>query len=527
MSLLRDLGAGAYQAIAERFRADGWSNPITGMGTVSRDRQQSTDYQERTPFQPMFTAGLYMGDAIAARIADAKPKGALRRGILTSNAAVTKQLAKLRTADVVAFGLAAGLATGGALVVPITGDKSPETPRPDGQALQPITRLEMFDRQQVENSRTAGVLDGCFRVTPLDSPAFVIHRSRCLVFGGIPTLHKHKHTNAGWDHSIYDRIYDGLRMFHDGYLSLGHMIGDASQGVLTMKGIMAQLGQEGGKERLAERAQIMSFYRAINRTMLLDAGDGETFTKVPTQFSGVPDSIDRFANFLSAITGIPVTVLMGQSPAGLNATGASDVLLWYDELKTYQLAEVSPAIEQLVDMIAPGTTIAFPELYQPTDKEKADLQKVRADTHKVWIDAGALFPEELAAAIATGKEPKPEMSLRMLPPDQAPDPAALPAGAPTEAAPTEAKSNISITPSDQTVVLKVRHALEYLGQDPMSFGPEDAELTVLEFKAKRASLLALTAGAESGADPNAPPEPPAPVAPPDAPPAAPPTETPA
>ncbi len=513
MALLKELGSAAFQAIAEQYvRADGWFNTVTGLGTAAADKSMSTEFTPSVPLRPEFTSELYQGDPIAARIANARPKGALRRGILTTDASVTADFVRLRCADIVAHGLGAGLATGCAIVVPITGDPSPEKPRAPGTPLKPIERLDMFDRLQLENDRTSGIPKDTFRVSPLDGPQFLIHKSRCLVFGGVPTLHRKKYENNGWDLSIFDSILAALRKFNDGYLNLGHMVGDASQGVLTIKGLMAQLGQTGGKDRMAARAQLMAFFRAVNRTMILDADGNETYTKVATSWAGLPDVIDRFANYLSAVTGIPVTVIMGQAPAGLNATGDSDIRLWYDEVKTYQQSEVAPALNSLADMIKPGTTVAFPELYQLTDKEKAEVELLRAQKHKLWVDMMAVYPEEIARAIADGKEPIPVMSERLPATVQdQPDPAELPAL--PAATPESAESKITITPSDQTIITTVAKALESLGMDPMTFGPDDAKLTMLEFKAKRGALVAAAAAAEAGTDPNAPPAAPATPAP--------------
>ena len=47
--------------------------------------------------------------------------------------------------------------------------------------------------------------------------------------------------------------------------------------------------------------------------------------------TGVTEVMDRMINMVAAVSGIPVTVLMGQAPAGLNATTSeSDIRSWYD-----------------------------------------------------------------------------------------------------------------------------------------------------------------------------------------------------
>jgi hypothetical protein len=97
---------------------------------------------------------------------------------------------------------------------------------------------------------------------------------------------------------------------------------------------------------------------------------------------------------------------MGQSPAGLNATGESDTRLWYDQVEAYQNQTLLPAAQRFYEImfaaqdfdgVAPdGWSIRFERLWQVSDVEQAALEASVAQKDKIYIDAGVLLAEEVA-----------------------------------------------------------------------------------------------------------------------------------
>jgi len=99
---------------------------------------------------------------------------------------------------------------------------------------------------------------------------------------------------------------------------------------------------------------------------------------------------------------MPVTLLMGRSPAGENATGASDFKHWYDSIAAEQQKSMTPKLLRLYSILARGTapmlSVEWHPLQEPTEREREEIKKLRADRHKVYIDGAVLFPEEVALA---------------------------------------------------------------------------------------------------------------------------------
>jgi phage-related protein (TIGR01555 family) len=228
---------------------------------------------------------------------------------------------------------------------------------------------------------------------------FFVHRSRCLVFGGALTADQEKETRAGWDASILQAPYDKIRDFQNSYGSLVHLLSDASTAVFKIRGLLDMIANK-TNEDVSTRMQLMDLMRSVFRSVVLDADQGESFDKVQTQFSGVGDVVEHINGLISSVTEIPQTVLFGRSPAGMNATGESDIRIWYDRIESYHKEEIEPQLERILEIIAPdeGYKFKFVPLWQPLPKEQAETRKLNADADAVYMDREALMPEEVTRA---------------------------------------------------------------------------------------------------------------------------------
>jgi phage-related protein (TIGR01555 family) len=410
MNAAQKAGA-ALARIGSVLRGDGWQNLLSGLGT-SRDRAEGAEWVPDDTIDRATLAFLFRSNAIARRIVSVYPAEALRRG-WTIDPKVNKLLTRLQVREKFQEAATWGRLYGAGVIVLGIQDGIDDKSKPlrKGGPYR-ITFLDVYDRRQVERGQTytdpADRRYGqakTFRITPVHGNMVEIHRSRCLIFGGAITDNVQRYANAGWDDSVLQTCHRDIRDFDTAYQALGHMLTDASQSVVKMQGFIAAMGAEGAQgsvaqDALATRARLLDLTRSIARTLILDADGGESFEKISTQFSGVPETIDRIANRLSAATEIPVTVLMGQAPAGLAATGDADVRNWYSTVGTYRQHEIQPRLERLLSLMAPEAieTLKWPPLWEPTEKEQAETDKLRADTHAVYIDKDVLLPEEVAEA---------------------------------------------------------------------------------------------------------------------------------
>lgn len=404
-------------------RADGWINAWTGLGT-GRDKTTAGRFENVVPLTDAELSWLYNGDPMAAKIVDTPPRQMLRQGFTVTDkdqGAATAVQTRARVLDVrtkLEEGHIWGRTFGGAVVM-IGADDGQDSSLPlDETRIKSLDFLQVYDRRQVypqtfhKNTRSPKYGEpAVYRITPYDGTESYVHETRLILCRGAFTGLQERRTMNHWDYSVLQRPYDTLRQFWANHKAAEHMMTDASQAVLKLKGLFSQIAS-GDLTLLQTRAQFLDLSRSVARAVLLDADSGESLEKIQTAFAGVPDMLAKSAQLLAAVSGIPVTIIMGQAPAGLNATGDSDIRNFYDTLQVDRELILRPDLERLIHLIAlslgirskPG--IEFPPLWQETRKEEAEREKLEADTDNVRIQSQVLTPEEVALARYSGDKPR-------------------------------------------------------------------------------------------------------------------------
>lgn len=422
-------------AMAES-RLDGWQNLISGLGTT-RDKAQYGEWMAGGPLPDGLLELLYAEDHFASRIVDAIPEEALRQGfgVMVRPTANPSEDEPSEGADVAsaildacdAWGAEAKTLEGaiwgrlfglGALFIGADDGRDPVEPLNE-KHIEKIDFIRVLDRQSLTIrtrypglSKDAGEAE-TYWLHPVDAagdPAVMrpVHASRLIVFPGAPTTRRTRAENGGFHDSVLRRVYTTLRSCEANWQSVCHLMTDLAQAVFKIKGLM-ELVTAGQEEIIKKRVEIVDLCRSVARAIAIDA-DGESFERTPTPLTGVPELVQQTWLVLASAAQIPVTVLMGQSPTGFDATGESDLTWWYDTVRKYQRQVLRPALLRLVRLICAakdGPTagriparleITFPDLWQGTPKDKAAREKAVADRDIAYVERGILTPEEVALA---------------------------------------------------------------------------------------------------------------------------------
>jgi hypothetical protein len=140
--------------------------------------------------------------------------------------------------------------------------------------------------------------------------------------------------------------------------------------------------------------------RSINNTVVIDSA--ESYDLKSTPLSGVSDILDRFGLALSAVTGIPESLLFGRQQGGLNSTGKSDLENWYAKVGQGQNTILLPALDKLVTVqlhvmgkYVDDYLIKFNPLSIPSSKDTAETDYKRAQTFEILNNIGALDASEI------------------------------------------------------------------------------------------------------------------------------------
>lgn len=273
--------------------------------------------------------------------------------------------------------------------------------------LQDMTVMSRYRDGSPEMYRWSPRRDG--DVTPKD-----IHASRVMVFPGAMTTNRGRQLNKWWDHSVLQRVYAVLLSFDQMWGSVDHMFADASQSVFKMQGLIQGLAEADGdgENDVMTRLSVMDMSRSTAKAIVLEAGlDGknaEDFQVIERKtLSDLDGMVQQYYVRLAAAAKMPLTVLLGMSPAGMNATGESDMALWYNTVDIYRKQVLAPRLLKLVRLIAAGLGVAdpedweivWPELARPKPLDVKTAEKMAIDAVAALITNQVILPEEAALAL--------------------------------------------------------------------------------------------------------------------------------
>lgn len=398
-------------------RSDGWVSLTRGLGTT-RDKTNDGYFSADTILDNMQINSLYYNDDLSAKIVNKIVKDAFSRGVCFTSQddpenKIEKKLDGLEIARTYQDALTWARLFGGAIII-VGAD--------DGQTLDmPLipSRVRRVDWLLVVDKRYAPSLTACTELGPrfgfpetyqVNSTAngatysAQVHASRCIQIDGEPVDRMRRAQLQGYGQSVLQRPYAVLRDFGLSFKSASIMLADANQGVFSMDGLLEAVASN-RQEDVVTRMQLMDMGRSVSRSILLDA-QREKFEKVATSFSGVSDMLDRLMMRLSSATGIPVSILMGRSAAGMNATGDLDLETWNKEVQAFQ-TDISKGLERLFSLCAmplfprgavPSFTAKFPPLGEDSMQTRAAVYGVTATADLAYINAGVLQPQEVAIA---------------------------------------------------------------------------------------------------------------------------------
>lgn len=397
--------------ISDKLRVlDGWLNTLTGLGT-SRDRRLNYSLQRRVELTDEDLATLYQEEWLARRIVELLPSHALRKeptGLTDAQWRTWHDLNRheLYPHGVFLQGLYTGRLFGGAVIVVgfERGDPTEPAPEPGpGSAVSwldvvPWQMLTVEQRETDANSPRFG-LPVLLKITGQHvRRGLTFHVSRAVICDGVARAVPDTTAVKPWQ-SVLEGVAETLRDYGVSWGAVANLLDEASIGVLKMKGLTAMLAAKDQTVATA-RLQQMAMSKSMVRTLFLDAdanGGDESFTRTEVGFTGLPQLMQQITLRMSGAAGISAARLFGQEPAGMNATGESDLRQDYDSISEYR-QRMSVKLETLMRWVlqAPGLELEWPALWEPTDAEKATTRQALATADKIWYDMGALTGIDVA-----------------------------------------------------------------------------------------------------------------------------------
>lgn len=292
---------------------------------------------------------------------------------------------------------------GGSAIFIGTGDANPELPldieRAGKGGLKYLTVLSRRDM-------TAGPIEQDVTSEYHGKPSYYevtganamvrIHPSRLILFVGARQPDPLMSMNAldGWGDSILTATLDAIKNADSTAGNIASLIFEAKIDIIRIPNFMASLSDAEYRSKLLERYTLANMSKGINGTLLLDKE--EEYETKSAQVAGLTDILMAFMQIVSGAADIPVTRLLGQSPAGMNSTGTSDMKNYHDRIQSIQTLEMTPALHHSDECLIrsalgnrpPEVYYTWAPLEQMSEKERADIFKTTADAARAIVGSG-------------------------------------------------------------------------------------------------------------------------------------------
>lgn len=308
---------------------------------------------------------------------------------------------------------------GGALILVTAGDHASElTPESISKggliAVNVVSRWEItpddFDKDLASPTYR---LPRKFRIDS-DGRQSNIHPSRVIPFRGdpIPAGTAVDDIEAYWGDCQLLRVFSAVENSDHAQAWFVELIKKAKLLRIGIPDLLDMLSSEAGKKQLNERvALIAQGENTLNATVYRSGtgtdDPGEKIDDYQVTWAGIPAMMDAIDQRMAAVSGIPFTKIMGRSPAGMNATGESDMNNWWDTVGDGQENETRPCLEQLDPILIRSAGAANPDkvwwlwapLRKPTEKEEAETFKIVMEAITALIASGMVPDEAMARAV--------------------------------------------------------------------------------------------------------------------------------
>ncbi|PKF31939.1 DUF1073 domain-containing protein [Acinetobacter proteolyticus] len=225
-----------------------------------------------------------------------------------------------------------------------------------------------------------------------------IHYSRVIRMDGVELPYNQSITENLWGQSVIERLLDRLTIFDSATLGAGQLVYKAHLRTYKVKGLRAIIAK-GGQffDALVKQIEQIRIWQSNEGMTLMDAED--EFETHQYSFTGLDNLLLQFGQQISGATGIPLVRLFGQSPAGLNATGESDLANYYDNINQQQEGRLRTPLQILYAVLSMSVVgkplpdsfdFQFASLWQLGDDKKAEVAKNVVDAVSAAEESGLI-----------------------------------------------------------------------------------------------------------------------------------------
>ena len=388
--------------------ADAFSNPLFHLGYGSQSPLEATEYPlTRMTYDYALLNSLYRSNWVVQNVVGIIPDDMLREGFTVSGSIAPKYqqeldrcLRQTQLYDRINEGMRWGRLYGGAAgLILIRGQEDLSKPL-ELDTILPGTFAGLYIVD-----RWSGITPGMELVSDLADPDFglpkyydinmadgstvvSVHHSRIIRFVGRELPYLEKMAEMYWGESEVEALYADVVKHDNVAANMAALTFRANVDSMEVENLdqLFSVAPSAIQQRFWNMMLAQSVLKSNFGMQLVNKGDAVKNTQYT--FTGLQEIYDSMCLDLAGASRIPVTKLFGRAPAGLNATGESDLQNYYDYVDTLRESKLRPILEKLLPIIAMSVwggvpedmDIQFPPLWTPTAKEVAEIAKAKAET---------------------------------------------------------------------------------------------------------------------------------------------------
>lgn len=205
-------------------------------------------------------------------------------------------------------------------------------------------------------------------------------------------------------------VHEAYKSANDYFCALGYamsVLRRKQQGIYRMKGLAEALMMD-IEDVAKERVRMVDAIRGVTKTIAVDSEDDYTVRDLSV--TGISQLMEEFEVAVSSACGIPVTILFGRTPGGVNSSATSEISTLQGLAGTVRKSIMGPAFHSIMELISAQkhTKIEYTHaeapwkpLSRPTEMDQASIQKGNSQAYEAYarglkslVEAGILTTAE-------------------------------------------------------------------------------------------------------------------------------------
>ena len=220
-----------------------------------------------------------------------------------------------------------------------------------------------------------------------------IHHSRLIPFRYADVVNEEPQ-------SVLQEVYEDL-LDHAGLKkATASLVHESKIDIIKTPDLVTKIKDD--MKAVVERFMSVGLLKGLNGMLVLDAE--EEYNSKTYNFAGLPDLMREYSIQTAGAAEIPYTILFGQAPAGLNATGEHDTRNYYDSIATKQEWQFKPILMKFLAVICqttfgrqiPELDVVFNPLWQLDAKIRSEVEKANAERDEKYLDMGIVTEPQIA-----------------------------------------------------------------------------------------------------------------------------------